>query len=554
MQQRELSAGLATARHRIIRRSIVPAALALAIAALALYAYRNLLARPFAADDYQWSRVLTRPGTGALAKIRMRTWLTGDTARPLVWLLFWAQGQLFGLDPRGYHAMSLALHLLNAALLGWLTYRSTKDQGPTTKEDRGASSSFVLRLSSGLLAAGIVALHPAPFEAVVWVSAQSELLAATLLLAALHLWLPRPTTDGRRPTTDGRRWTNDQRPTTNEQTVHSASHASRLTPHMRPLLATLALALALLAKESAAIGLPLLFLVDRWSLQTFSRSNAQRLARYLLPALVTLAYVALQVTVERRNYLLAQGGYGLGPQIILNPLRSLALIAAPLPGSEHADAAWLVLAGAIVALLIILWVFNIGFRSDPQPQLKAQSSKLKTALALGLTLLPTAEQPDWLLVQGDTTTVMAAALLVARTIDERPKTKDQGSGSFLVLDSWSSVLRRGATLLVVVCALALAWWAAGELHAREGRFAAAAGPGGSLWRLAESTCAEGRPDRMVIVEPPLAPPHAEAIVSLACGPKVKIKIVGREQVDGAIKGRSIVVEFPGGSAQVVRRS
>jgi hypothetical protein len=102
--------------------------------------------------------------------------------------------------------------------------------------------------------------------------------------------------------------------------------------------------------------------------------------------------------------------------------------------------------------------------------------------------------------------------------------------------------------------LALGWWAVRELHAREWRFSAGAGPGGSLWRLAESVCAAGHPDRVVLVEPPIAPPHAKAIVELACGPEVAAPIVGRDQVEDAIAGRSVVVGFPGGSAQVIRET
>jgi hypothetical protein len=94
------------------------------------------------------------------------------------------------------------------------------------------------------------------------------------------------------------------------------------------------------------------------------------------------------------------------------------------------------------------------------------------------------------------------------------------------------------------------WAAAGELHAREGRFAAGAGPGGSLWRLASSVCGERRPERMIIVEPPVAGPHVEAIIRLACGSRVKPVIVGRDQVAGAIKGSSVVISFPNGSATV----
>ena len=135
---------------------------------------------------------------------------------------------------------------------------------------------------------------------------------------------------------------------------------------------------------------------------------------YILPTLVTLGYVALQVVVERRNYLLAQGGYGLGAQVVLNPLRSLALIVAPLPGTEHADASWLVPLGA-VALLGLLALFVRG-----------SGGVRRLVLALLLTLLPTApfaSPPDsrYLYLP-----VLAAALLLAvPTDDRRPTTDDR---------------------------------------------------------------------------------------------------------------------------------
>ena len=238
------------------------------------------------------------------------------------------------------YALSLALHLLNAGLAGWLAHRLTEDQRRRAKDQVPNLSSFIFRPWSALVAGAIVALHPAPFEAAVWISAQSELLAAALLLAALHLWLTGPTTNDKRPS------------------IRERASPGPWSLVIRPwsIGATLALSLALLAKESAAIGLPLLMLLDRSNVQTLKRSNV---GRFALPTLVTLAYVALQVSVERRNYLLAQGGYGLGPQLILNPLRSLALIVAPLPGTEHANNAWLVPFGALVALGLSWWTDRV---------------------------------------------------------------------------------------------------------------------------------------------------------------------------------------------------
>jgi hypothetical protein len=173
-------------------------------------------------------------------------------------------------------------------------------------------------------------------------------------------------------------------------------------------------------------------------------------------------------------------------------------------------------------------------------------------VALALTLLPTApfvSPPDsrYLYLP-----VMAAALLVGWTIDDRRWTI--GGEQRVVHHLSSIVYRRGIILCSLILALSLAWWASGELHAREWRFAAASGPGGSLWRAVSAECADARPDRMVIVEPPMATPHVEAIVDLACDPDVRVKIVGRDQIAGAIKGHTVVIAFPNGSAEVQRRT
>jgi hypothetical protein len=525
---------------------IPPALAALAVAALTLYAYRALPTRPFAADDYQWLLGVRGLSFGDVARKAFDIGAQSHFYRPLVWLLFWAQARAFGLDPRGFHAVSLGLHLLNAGLVGTLAYRlQIADCRLQIGTDQRQSTIYNLQSAIPIVAAAVVALHPAPFEAVVWVSAQSELLAAALLLISLHLWLSRPRT----PSTTLRAG-KDQ----GEKIGWPRAGLWSLVFRPWSALATLALGLALLAKESAVIGLPLLVLIGRGSQgetqhatrNTQYETRASRFTPYVLPTLLTLAYVALQVAIVRRNYLVEQGGYGLGPQIVLNPLRSLALIVAPLPGTERADAAWLVPLGALVALALLLsLVVALRCRIGPGHR-QSTICNLQSAmvLALALTLLPTApfaSPPDsrYLYLP-----VMASALIIAcailRTEHREPRTKKR----LLMAGSW----------FLVVGSMLLVWGAMGELSARESRFAAASGPGGSLWRVASAVCAEGRPERMVIVEPPLAPPHAEAIVGLACGADVRTRVVGRDQIDRASKGHSVVIAFPNGSAEVQRRT
>ena len=506
---------------------LVPSLAALAIVALTLYAYRDLPAHAFAADDYQWLLGVRGLSFGELLRRAFDPAAQTHFYRPLIWLLFWLQTRAFGLDPRGFHAVSLALHLLNAALLGALAYRLTPKLSIENAELRIPAQSAIYNLQSAipLLTMAIVALHPAPFEAVVWISAQSELLASALLLLALHFWLKLRQADAAMP-------------------------SRSLSPHL--LASTLTLGLALLAKESAVIGLPLLILLGRGPrirrqasgvTHRASRFNFQcSMLSFVLPTLLTLGYIALQIMIERRNYLLQQGGYGLGMQVVLNPLRSLALLVAPLPGTEHADAAWLVSVGAVIAIVLLLALAAGLWLRFRHPQSAICNLQSAIILGLALTLLPTApfaSPPDsrYLYLP-----VMAGALLAGFWV------LDLG----LMIGARSQIVKRQSKIVSWLLVLALAYWATGELHARAGRFAAASGPGGSLWQLAAWACDAARPERIVIVEPPVAAPHIAAIVELACGPDVRAKIVGRAQVAGAIRGRTLVIAFPNGSAEVQR--
>src|SRR4051794_37301395 len=100
-------------RDRTAASLILPILAVLAIVALTLYAYRELPARPFAADDYQWLLSVRGLSFGEVARRAFDPAAQSHFYRPLIWLLFWAQTRVFGLDPRGFHAVSLGLHLLN---------------------------------------------------------------------------------------------------------------------------------------------------------------------------------------------------------------------------------------------------------------------------------------------------------------------------------------------------------------------------------------------------------------------------------------------------------
>jgi hypothetical protein len=243
---------------------------------------------------------------------------------------------------------------------------------------------------------------------------------------------------------------------------------------------------------------------------------------------------------------LREGLYGLGPQLITNPLRSLALIVAPLTGTEHADAAWLVPVGAIVALVLLcMLVFDI--RSAPAERTIPRTPLI---LALVLSLAPTApftSPPDSRYLYMP---VALLAMLIGvigsewwERMQSRPDTMTNGQRSKLL---WR-------VLIISSCSLAI-WWGSGELALREWRFAAGSGPGGSLWRVANEICAGEAPRRVIVVEPPIAPPHVEAIIQLACGTNTRTLIVGRDGIGQAIRTGSVVIGFPGGSATIEQRT
>jgi len=120
-------------------------------------AYHAVPDRAFAADDFQWVLNVRDRSLSAVAARAFDVSASSHFYRPLVWLLLWSEWRLFGFDARAFHMLSLALHTLNAALTGALAYRLIKAQSPLAP---------IVGFTGTAL---FVALHPAPFEAVVWV-------------------------------------------------------------------------------------------------------------------------------------------------------------------------------------------------------------------------------------------------------------------------------------------------------------------------------------------------------------------------------------------------
>lgn len=465
---------------------------ALGIAFLAAAAYFALPDRPFAADDFEWLLNVRDLSLAAVASRAFDFGVESHFYRPLVWLLFWTEWRAFGLNAGGFHLVSLVLHLLNALLAGMLTLRMAHSASTPARTIGGA-----------LLTATIAALHPGPFEAVVWASAQSELLAATWLLLALHCWWSAELTRDRRAVG----W------------VYS-------------LAATIALALALLTKESAVVGLPLLALLEWVSARRAGRKPAY--AALALPLLVTVAYLSAALGVATRNYLVRDDGYGIGPQLLLNPLRGIGLLVAPLPGVEDGAAPWLAPLGAIILALAFLFIWR---RRAPKEHM------LVGMLALAATLLPTApfaSPPDSRYLYPPV--LVAAVLLGMLAASGKPEAESGVRGLRM---RWG---------LSFVLAVLLVFFALFEVRGREARFAAGARPGEELRRLAVAQCAADQLNRMLIVDPPIAAPHAEAIVKLSCGKRPRPIILGQDDVERELRTNTLVVIFEGGVPVVALRT
>ncbi|MGH0032332.1 MAG: tetratricopeptide repeat protein [Myxococcota bacterium] len=146
------------------------AALAIAVATLAVFAQTT--GHDFLRWDdpvYVTENPLLRSGptldamARAFAEPYEANWI------PLTWISLQIDHAWHGLDPAGYHATNVALHLLASLLLHAALWRATGDPAP---------AAFV---------AAVFAVHPLHVESVAWVSERKDTLSAVFF--ALALWL-----------------------------------------------------------------------------------------------------------------------------------------------------------------------------------------------------------------------------------------------------------------------------------------------------------------------------------------------------------------------------
>ena len=159
---------LADPRHRFSNRDSQWLG---AIALLAVVSYFPALQGGFVWDDVIFSEEPVIHSFGGLGSI----WLSPADIKneghywPLVYTSFWLEHKLWGLNPVGYHAVNILLHLLNCLLLWRLMER--------------------LSVPGALLITAVFALHPLHVESVAWIIERKDVLSALFYLASVLTWV-----------------------------------------------------------------------------------------------------------------------------------------------------------------------------------------------------------------------------------------------------------------------------------------------------------------------------------------------------------------------------
>ena len=121
-------------------------------------------------DDPQY--VLDNPHVRAGLTWNGIAWAATETYagnwHPVTWVSHMADTQLYGVNPRGHHATSVVIHLLNTVLLFGVLSRMTAQP-----------------LRSAVVA-GLFGVHPLHVESVAWVAERKDVLSG--LFAMLTLW------------------------------------------------------------------------------------------------------------------------------------------------------------------------------------------------------------------------------------------------------------------------------------------------------------------------------------------------------------------------------
>jgi len=165
----------------------------LVVAAAAILPFLPALRNEFI--NYDDHRLILRTygwrGLGAAHLRWMFTTLHGQQYHPLMWLSLALDYQLWGLNPRGYHATNILIHAANAVLVYFLAGQLLVLA--MAREVRGRGAAGQLRLGA-VVAALFFAVHPLRAESAAWVTERRGLLCAFFYLGSILAYVQSRTT------------------------------------------------------------------------------------------------------------------------------------------------------------------------------------------------------------------------------------------------------------------------------------------------------------------------------------------------------------------------
>jgi tetratricopeptide (TPR) repeat protein len=264
------------------QRQTVLICLALALAVLA--AYGQLWDCDFVAiddGDYVTANSMVQQGLSWSGLVWAFTTLHCSIWHPLTWLSYLVDFQIYGMNPAGYHATSLLLHLANSILLFLLLQRLTKARWPSA------------------LAAALFALHPLHVESVAWISERKDVLSTLFWMLTVWAYV-------RYVEEINIRKMNHGLPGSHGFDSSSVpSGPSAVKSNVFYLLSLVLFALGLMAKPML-VTLPfILLLLDFWPLQRRPFPHVRLLVEKIPFFILAAAACLLTVLVARHNEVLA---------------------------------------------------------------------------------------------------------------------------------------------------------------------------------------------------------------------------------------------------------
>jgi hypothetical protein len=270
----------------------------IAIAAVVIYGRTTTFG--FFSDDFAWLLEAQRFEVGRTLAFTERT----HFYRPIFEAYFPTALSICGRSAACYHWLSTALHVVISLLTALLATSVSKSS------------------TTGLLAGLLFVVQPAPVEAVIWVSAVSELLATLFFVTTV--WLV---------------WRGLQTARTSFWVLSYCSFIASLLSH-----------------ESAITLFPMLFLLA-WCLYPHAFTQHRLFLGRATPfVFLSVMYGLVAYVVNSRNYVVTGGSYGLGWHVLANTFGGPVTLAV-----AHRDVVTLVISTVIAAGAAILAPARIRF-------------------------------------------------------------------------------------------------------------------------------------------------------------------------------------------------